>query len=271
MKARFYLLTLMILILTTLAATPALAQGRTAICQPGDAGYNPKGDLRGYITVYSDGTATGHLNNKSTICAYEVGVAAYKKYDANISHQEIYDYAVGVVAPGQKLVLGAIDLPKCATQIDLFYGPVLLSLYKQRYGTRLLTARHIGTQYCSGTQGCTPGYWKNHTDSWTGYNPGQSTGSVFTASAYFPPLNTQTLLQSLQGGGGDGTFGAAQILLRAGTAALLNSVHPNVDYPRSMGQVVDSVNAALKSNNRDTMLLLAAQIDDDNNLGCPLN
>jgi len=125
----------------------------------------------------------------------------------------------------------------------------------------------------TGTQGCTPGYWKNHTGSWagTGYSPGQATGSVFSGASAFPSLASQTLLQSLQGGGGPGTLGAARILLRAAVAALLNAAHSGVDYPRTSAQIVADVNAALASNNRDAMLTLASSLDGDNNLGCPLN
>jgi len=125
----------------------------------------------------------------------------------------------------------------------------------------------------TGTQGCTPGYWKNHTGSWsgTGYSPGQSTVSVFSGASAFPSLAGKSLLQSLQGGGGPGTLGAATILLRAATAALLNAAHPGVAYPLTQAQVISQVNSALASNNRDTMLSLGSTLDGDNNLGCPLN
>lgn len=124
-----------------------------------------------------------------------------------------------------------------------------------------------------GTEGCTPGYWKNHTDSWagTGYTPGQTVGSVFSGASAFPSLASQTLLQALQGGGGPGTLGAAKILLRAATAALLNAAHSGVDYTRTTAEILADVNSALTSNSRDTMLTLASELDGDNNLGCPLN
>jgi hypothetical protein len=125
----------------------------------------------------------------------------------------------------------------------------------------------------TGTEGCTPGYWKNHTGSWagTGYSPGQSTVSVFSAASAFPSLASKTLLQSIQGGGGPGTLGSATILLRAAVAALLNAAHSGVDYPLTQAQIISRVNSALASNNRDTMLALASTLDDDNNLGCPLH
>lgn len=124
-----------------------------------------------------------------------------------------------------------------------------------------------------GEDGCTPGYWKNHTDSWagTGYSPLQTTGSVFSGASAFPTLASQSLLQSLQGGGGSGTLGGARILVRAAVAALLNAGHSGVDYPRTTAEILADVNAALTSNNRNAMLALASELDSDNNLGCPLN
>jgi hypothetical protein len=121
--------------------------------------------------------------------------------------------------------------------------------------------------------GCTPGYWKNHTDSWagTGYSPGQTTGSVFSGASAFPSLASKTLLQAIQGGGGPGLDGAAKILLRAAVAALLNASHSGVDYPRTTAEILADVNAALTSGNRNTMLALATALDNDNNSGCPLN
>jgi hypothetical protein len=122
-------------------------------------------------------------------------------------------------------------------------------------------------------QGCTPGYWKNHTDSWppTGYSPGQAVDSVFAnVNTHYPTLGNATLLQALAFAGGSGNEGGAEILLRAGVAALLNAAHPGVLYPRTEASVIADVNAALLQN-RDAMLSLAAALDADNNLGCPLN
>ncbi|MCC7033824.1 MAG: hypothetical protein IT179_13435 [Acidobacteria bacterium] len=119
-----------------------------------------------------------------------------------------------------------------------------------------------------GDEGCTPGYWKNHLDSWgpTGYTPGQSLTSVFGANAL-----SGSLLDGLGFGGGPGVTGAKRILLRAAVAALLNAAHPGVAYTQSAASVIASVNAALASGSRDTMLALASSLDRDNNLGCPLN
>jgi hypothetical protein len=124
-----------------------------------------------------------------------------------------------------------------------------------------------------GNQGCTPGYWKNHTDSWppTGYSTGDKVKDVFADAGGFPTQGNATLVEALGFSGGPGVDGAAEILLRAGVAALLNAAHPAVAYPRTPAQVLTAVNTALASHDRDTMLALAASLDADNNLGCPLN
>ena len=44
-----------------------------------------------------------------------------------------------------------------------------------------------------------------------------------------------------------------------------------VSYPIPVSDLIDQVNAAIVSEDRDTMLDLAALIDFVNNLGCPLN
>ena len=123
-----------------------------------------------------------------------------------------------------------------------------------------------------GTQGCTPGFWKNHTDDWppTEYLTTQDVDTAFAnVNTYYPSLGNATLLEALAFIGGSGNEGAAEILLRYGVAALLNAAHPDVAYPRTLASVIADVNAALLQN-RDAMLALAAMLDTDNNRGCPL-
>ena len=117
-------------------------------------------------------------------------------------------------------------------------------------------------------EGCTPGFWKNHTDLWVTYSPGQTVESVFNVPDQFG-LDNDTLLTALDYPGGNGPSGAAQILLRAAVAALLNAASPDVDYPLTEAEIIDQVNAAL-AGNRPTMLALAIQLDGFNNLGCPI-
>lgn len=124
-----------------------------------------------------------------------------------------------------------------------------------------------------GNQGCTPGYWKNHEDSWpaSGYSTDQKVQSTFADASRYSSFGTAPLLQALGFQGGSGVEGGVGNLLRAATASLLNSAHPGVDFPRTAARVIGDVNAALASGDRERMLGLAAALDADNNLGCPLN
>ena len=65
--------------------------------------------------------------------------------------------------------------------------------------------------------------------------------------------------------------GARTTLLRAAVAATLNAASNNVDYTMTVAAIDAAVEAALASGNRATMLELAAKLDADNNVGCPLN
>ena len=139
-----------------------------------------------------------------------------------------------------------------------------------------------------GNEGCTPGYWKNHTSNWletgdhrvsgdtdvpTSFQPGDPVTELFPAATAYG-LGNLTFLQALSAKGGSTDAGAAGILLRAGTAAALNAAHEGLGYPlRRGGQngIIARVNNALASGDRQTMLDLAAELDRLNNLGCPLN
>ena len=122
--------------------------------------------------------------------------------------------------------------------------------------------------------GCTPGYWKQsqHFDSWvpTGLSPNQTVGSLF-ANAAIHGLGSATLVQGLSFKGGSTLAGAAGNLLRAAIAAQLNARHDDVGAPLTAAAMIASVNEALASGNRDTMLGLATTLDNNNNLGCVLN
>jgi hypothetical protein len=122
-----------------------------------------------------------------------------------------------------------------------------------------------------GGEGCSHGYWKQHLDSWdgTGYTPGQSVESVFAEASRFPSVASATLHEGLEFGGGPGALGGARNLIKQAVAAVLNSV--TIDYPLSLGGVIDAVNDALATEDRGTMIDLSEELNTYNNLGCPLN
>ena len=123
-----------------------------------------------------------------------------------------------------------------------------------------------------GREGCSPGYWKLHPEAWviTNFSPDQTLESIFNVPDALE-LDNVTLLQALQAKDGNGLVGAAKILLRAATAALLNAAHRDVDYPINMAKIISDVNAALASGNRNTILKLASTLDKYNNLTCPID
>jgi hypothetical protein len=129
-----------------------------------------------------------------------------------------------------------------------------------------------------GREGCTPGYWKTHTDNWEETTPGALFSSTFSDGTS-GVLVGLTLEGALAGGGGSGVAGAELILARAATAAFLNAAHEGLGYPWRRDAVgldgrpplVATVIAALESGDRARMLALAARLDADNNLGCPLS
>ena len=139
-----------------------------------------------------------------------------------------------------------------------------------------LMAGLTGTAGATGTgnEGCTPGYWKNHTSNWEEYTTSTKLKTVFTFPASLASYGELTFLQALNLQGGTGLDGAVRILLRHAVAAFLNAAHEGVGYPyrrfAEPGFIQSDVNAALASLNRGTILALAADLDQKNNLGCPL-
>ena len=103
--------------------------------------------------------------------------------------------------------------------------------------------------------GCSPGYWKNHTARWpeTDFTTADDFDATFGVGWYTPDI---TLLEAVNLGGGE-----PNELARHGTAALLSADHAGVSYPYS----VEAVKALVKSGDPEGRLAAA------NNLGCPLD
>jgi hypothetical protein len=92
-----------------------------------------------------------------------------------------------------------------------------------------------------GGEGCTPGYWKNHSESWAA--AGVPTNATM-ASRGFNVSASLTFMTALRTGGGGLTA-----LLRHAAAAYLNAAHPSVDYEFTTAQIVAATNAAIASGN----------------------
>jgi hypothetical protein len=125
----------------------------------------------------------------------------------------------------------------------------------------------------TGTQGCTPGFWKNNLNAWetsgtNAYDPNTLVFNLFAGTGNSPELATMTMLQALQYGGNN----MEAKLYRAAVAALLNTVHYDVAYPfGTEAQVQAFVNAAILIGTQDALEAAKNQLDAWNNLGCPLS
>lgn len=140
--------------------------------------------------------------------------------------------------------------------------------------TLLVLAPFIAVQPVAAcTQGCTPGYWKNHPEAWVGHAQGDRVDGVFAAPSDLNGDGTaDTLLDALNYKGGKGVEGATRILLRAAVASLLNSAADDGSWGWDWWAVhlVPRVNAAIASGSRHGMLALASELDFWNNVGCRL-
>jgi len=198
--------------------------------------------------------------------------------DADLSEIQVVDDKLGQVeCPSSELVPGGSMT--CTAE-----GMATFGLYENVGEVTAITAcgavvadsdpsHYYGMADGGGEEGCTPGYWKNHLDSWppTGLAPGDTVESLFSAAAAFPDTAAASLLEALSFGGGPTVEDKARLLIHAGVAAALNGQHPDVDYPRTFEQVVGAVDAALASGDPNQMLALQGDLDADNNLGCPLS
>ena len=90
------------------------------------------------------------------------------------------------------------------------------------------------------------------------------------ANAPYSALGAASLHDGLSFQGGNSVEEKAEILLRAGIAAVLNADNPNVDYQFASAEIMFAVNFALASQDPGLIVFLASILDDANNAGCPL-
>jgi hypothetical protein len=133
------------------------------------------------------------------------------------------------------------------------------------------------------TEGCTPGYWKNHLDTWAltlpVYDPADKLEDVFWpvihSADWWEDLKEKTLLDALNFHGGKGMTGAARIFLRQAVAALLNSAADEaglLDHFKPHQEVFDQIVGYLNSiTDRDTFIMRAGNYESMNENPCPLD
>ncbi|MCH9039217.1 MAG: hypothetical protein IIC23_07470 [Chloroflexi bacterium] len=117
--------------------------------------------------------------------------------------------------------------------------------------------------------GCTPGFWKNHTSTWPSpYNADPLFESVFTVpTAYAATLGSPNSLSDvLQLGGG-----CEQALGRHGVAAFLNAVMLGATaFGISSAAVVSAVNSALATEDCAQIESAKDNLEGFNERSCPL-
>ncbi|MDX1400677.1 MAG: hypothetical protein R3245_02045 [Kiloniellales bacterium] len=117
----------------------------------------------------------------------------------------------------------------------------------------------------AGTEGCTPGYWKqeHHFDSW----PAAFMPSDLFSDTFEDAYPGMTLLDVLEN---NGNQTGLEALGRHTVAALLNAASADVDYDLTEGEVIDAFNDVFPGSKGDYN-----DVKDDlaelNELGCPLN
>lgn len=110
-----------------------------------------------------------------------------------------------------------------------------------------------------GGEGCTPGFWKNHLDAWTGYSPGADFDATFGVDLFDPNITLEDAVNRHGGG--------VNALARHAVAALLNAAHPDVDSAFTAADVIELVQDAAASGDFEAAKdMLAAE----NERGCPL-
>jgi hypothetical protein len=134
-------------------------------------------------------------------------------------------------------------------------------------------SHYFGLEDTPGFLGCSHGYWKNHLSSWaqTPYSPGDLVSDVWASTAAYPSIAGSTLGSALDFSGGPGVEDAIRNMLKQAVGSLLNAAHPDVSSPYTVAEIVNMVDVAIATGDRRTILSLAGDLDQANNLGCPLN
>ncbi|MGH9923333.1 MAG: cadherin-like domain-containing protein, partial [Nitrososphaerales archaeon] len=112
-------------------------------------------------------------------------------------------------------------------------------------------------------EGCTPGFWKNHQNSWPdGFYPDDSFEDVFGVDLT-GDLDDLTLSEALNLRGG-----GLKALIRHATGGILNAAHSGVNYDFAVAEVMEMFQDAFASGNYEHVTNM---LEDENEQGCPLN
>jgi hypothetical protein len=141
-------------------------------------------------------------------------------------------------------------------------------------GTQLITVNTSAPGEITGTQGCTPGFWKNWPQAWgCGYSFNSKFFTVFSGVTNYRKMSTTLTM----GAAVDMNGGQYNALVRHATAALLNACHSGVAYPYTSAQIKAAVvamfnngTATLGNKTFKDVEALKDELVRGNELGCPL-
>ncbi len=205
------------------------------------------------IDVYDNPDVTA--TDPETICYGEsVDLAAYVSADGgNLSfHLSQADADNDVNALLSSVVSPEVGVTTYYVRSETVNGEYIC------YGTAMI---NVTVEQCA-QEGCTLGYWKNHTDRWCdAYATCDTYGDIFTdAPAAIASLSLLEVL-NLEGGG-------IYNLGRQSVAALLNTCSSEVDFAyTSTATLIEDVNDAFTSGEAGSF---AIYLDGLNQEGCPL-
>ena len=170
----------------------------------------------------------------------------------------------------------------CSKENVLVSG-VPAGVYEAKTTLEAVTAENDKANFISSAaidlwwHGRIPGYWKNRSDQWS--TPFATTN--FLQDVFVVPNSLltdgildndsvpgkDTLMSTLTYQGGTTLKGAAQILLRAASAALLNEAYYGKSYPgaSSVEYLIARVNIVLASENKTQYIVLAGYFEKWNN------
>ena len=247
-----------------------------------DGGNIVSGATTSAPTVNAAGTYTLTVTNPVNGCtATDIVLVTLNNTPPNVSagnDAQILCGTVAVLLSGSSSTAGATLFWVASNGGNIVSGATTATPTVNAAGTYTLTITNpingctasdvvlVTNQICA-FEGCTLGYWKNHSDRWcSSYSPSMLFGDVFVNAP--SNLANQTLLEALNLGGG-GIYNLA----RQGVAALLNACSDEVDFPAPYSDntqsVINAINAAYLAGGTAPGQL-ASQLDILNNSGCPL-
>ncbi len=135
-------------------------------------------------------------------------------------------------------------------------GGSIMDFYARQDGSVVFA---VEEENGGGTEGFTPGFWKNHTEDWVGYDPTDSYADVFGVTVHEKVLKLGdkdkdgelSLLETLNLKGN-----SIKSFYRHSVAALLNAAHPNVDYAFNESEVIATVQNVFITGEFETIKLI---------------